>query len=293
MSMAPIFPTLPKPPRLVLFLVVLIVLLASLAARAQGGQAAPLPGAGTCGPGKVCSVRRVVASTTGVNGTGAYCSVNNTNSWRWDHDGNGISLVYSNVSSCTGAGVTAMTWNPAIAYASLASGWSFYSPAGYRAPMAFASFPTCNAGQKGVQLFDDTNNVWRYCDGSSWRAHGAGVATSAWTAIGSFGLVATPEVVNFLGAYTPTANVGVTAVTCNWGVAGTGTQDVVMNVTAVGGSSVCSCLVGKCNDTAFSAVGTCACTGTLTANTRYAMQLSDSTTCTANPQQMVCTATLQ
>lgn len=52
---------------------------------------------------------------------------------------------------------------------------------GYSAPLALASFPTCNGTTLGRLLYDNTNSVWRFCDGSFWQAF-ATSDTASWTA---------------------------------------------------------------------------------------------------------------
>jgi hypothetical protein len=63
----------------------------------------------------------------------------------------------------------------------------------------------------------------------------------------------------------------------------------VRNVT--GSSDLCSCTVGACTIAANTPTA-CTCSGTFTAASLYTMRLSSSTDCGANPQNIICTASV-
>lgn len=126
--------------------------------------------AGLCGPGKACSVKSL--ETTGSSTTGSY-------SWNLKASGGVLCLdplCGSRLVQSGGAyqffngGTSYMTINPGVAAstsmflygASLGSGASGTGT-------AFASFPSA-AAAPGRWIYDSTNNVWRFSDGSSWLA---------------------------------------------------------------------------------------------------------------------------
>lgn len=120
--------------------------------------------AGLCGPGKACAVKSLTALSgvkTGlVNGSIPACSSSTegtliydltTHQQRWCDSGNWSVVV----------GAPASTYPVA---------WSY----GFRAALAYASFPACDGTKDGALIWDTTNSVLRVCNNSAGLWQGVG-----------------------------------------------------------------------------------------------------------------------
>lgn len=158
--------------------------------------------------------------------------------------------------------------------------------------VATASLPACAAGTAGAVQYDTTTTTVKYCNGSAWTEFG----TSSQTRVGSFFAQSdetdtAPENANFRGAFYATGTLSVVRVACNWVTAGTGgTTGVVVRIVDSTPTEICSCTLGACTTAALSMMN-CECSGSLTTNTNYTVQLKDTTDCTANPIEVSCNVT--
>jgi hypothetical protein len=158
--------------------------------------------------------------------------------------------------------------------------------------VATGSLPTCDASLKGAIETDTTLSCPKFCNGSAWSnclVSAANAINNYWSAMC---LGACGNDTNFTGGIYSLGG-AVTRMTCSWATAGTGgTTGVVIKVRNVTGSSdLCSCTVGACTIAANTPTA-CTCSGTFTAASLYTMRLSSSTDCGANPQNIICTASV-
>jgi hypothetical protein len=264
------------------------MLLTALLVSVVSGQVA-----GVCGPGKQCEVRSLRATGSRQAGSTQAGLVVDNGVICFDKtctlrvfNGLGALATYHGVTRyfLVNPGVQTSTSQRFVAQG-LNSGL-VDSPGG----QSFASFPTCNATYLGELRFDSTNTVWRWCDGSEWKAVASevDVPKPAQFAGVCFGVCS--EDTYFTGAYQPASQEKVSKVTCSWRVPGTGgSTGVVVRVVDVDTPDVvCECTLGACN-TAANQPLSCSCSGNLV-DKRFTFRLSSSTDCAVNPTDIVCNA---
>lgn len=265
--------------------------------------------ASVCGPGKNCQARSFTATQATPNTAALMCLENSGGGppgWGWVRNSQQLNLATYTGSRCAAGGSTFLQFDPAnslIGGSSARLVGSLFATTGLNATASFAGFPSCTATLVGRLLFDTTNNVWRYCDGAgTWQqvASAASLPTvptvnePTWSATSNFNAAAALEDINWLGPYAPNSGDVISKVdlTCNWATAGTGgTNGVVMAVYTAAGALQCKCSLMACT-TAARVPGACSCEAGLTPGTTYVMRLHSDTDCTANPQNIVCTAVL-
>jgi len=165
--------------------------------------------------------------------------------------------------------------------------------------VATGSLPTCDTTIKGAIETDTTLNCAKFCNGSAWSGCLKGTDDQVTMGATSFDTAA-PETANFTGGGTFSSDAAPYHVTCSWHVApiGDGTQHVEVQLwDVVGTSELCTCQLSSCNPADTSAAGgsvdlprDCACTGTAqTALKPVTVRFKNTTSCTTNPGQVVCT----
>jgi hypothetical protein len=258
-----------------------VVMLAALPVSAQVSS--------VCGAGKTCTVRKVL-----VKGTGGpnLCDDTTNAGWSWYSATSNFSAGWTPAgSACNGTftQLLNLNLNDALVRSSSAGGFSAGS-SGFLAPLAFASFPTCNGTTQGHLLFDTTGNVWRNCDGTTWQAVTSGTTTfgAPWYSNEPASLAAST---NWLGAHKPTkGNAGsvvyLGGATTEWATAGTGgTTGVTLAVYDVTSTATLLCTLGSvpCTTAARTPVAMTGCNASfLSTGKVYAVRVS-ATDCTTQP----------
>jgi hypothetical protein len=262
------------------------MLLAALLVSVVSGQVA-----GVCGPGKRCEARDFVATKQGAANDVSFSLGKSRTNGLFLYSGNTPGISFA------GAWQALFGWGGFSVYTSgnlftTGSIWttSVSSTNGYNASLAFGAFPACGGVTVGRLLYDSTNAVWRWCDGSSWKAIASevDVPKPAQFAGVCFGVCS--EDTYFTGAYQPASQEKVSKVTCSWRVPGTGgSTGVVVRVVDVDTPDVvCECTLGACN-TAANQPLSCNCSGNIV-DKRFTFRLSTATDCVTNPTDIVCNA---
>jgi hypothetical protein len=128
--------------------------------------------AGVCGSGKNCSVATL--RTTAV-ATPSVCSTGSNADWGTQISTSNYSIYsYTAGTRCSSGGVVKLNVNiNDAAVRTGTAGW-FSASAGFESSVAFASFPTA-ASSSGRLIYDSTNAVWRYSNGTVWAPLEVGV----------------------------------------------------------------------------------------------------------------------
>ncbi len=178
--------------------------------------------------------------------------------------------------------------------------------------VAFASLPSCGAALIG-QIRLTTDQGYVYCDGvATWTPLGSATSepltvSSPLTiyddggtvnlsisvvseALWSAGCDACTTDLNFIGPLANPPGTSVGRIQCSWETAGTvgSTNATIQVYNVTDSSSVCTCAIGACNNTARTPMD-CTCGGTLTTGKNYAMRLSGKGDCSVAPQTILCT----
>lgn len=155
---------------------------------------------------------------------------------------------------------------------------------------ATGSLETSGAATEGTAMWDDTLNCLKTNNGAAW-SECIVPNTSYWSAT-CFGLCSTDT--NFTGGVYSLGGT-INRVTCSWGTAGSGgsTGFVVKLRNVTDGTDGCSCTVGACNIAANTPTA-CSCTGGVAFTTakQFTMRMAATSDCVANPQNVICTASV-
>lgn len=218
-----------------------------------------------CGTGKSCSVytlsaMKSTASTCAVSIPSAsvrMCMGTATNAWLSYNGGSNV----LDIETSTG-GFRFLTGG--VQSGSSVGAGQFTASSGYNASVAYASFPAAAAGNTGRWLFDSTNVVWRYSNGSAWVK----MPPAVWQFGGG---IQDASIVKGSAIVTAQARAPIAATATSLEVVtllagtGAGTFDVVVyNVTTA--TTLCSVTGKACTNAAQTTDTTYGCTGVVNAS---------------------------
>lgn len=201
--------------------------------------------AGICGNGRRCQVRSVALSPAD-SSTSAICLAP-SGSYFWRLYSTANSAVLGSTASTTACHLSTGLSNTVVwdfasqlntVSLSIYSTSKIYAQYGLGsgatgAGTALASFPTCDGSATGRLLFDSTNAVWRFCDGSTWGQ----VGEESWNAFEPGTISATA----FVGAYRAKRSHSTARMFCAARTAGVGAGNLTLYIWD--GSNRCSVTV--------------------------------------------------